>query len=113
MPQISTQFSRGKERLIKIVSPQQRLELQKTGIITGMQGIEKIGGSEYFKIPTPQVLQTLAKAGFIDPRAPLGTFTDGKLPITPQSPVLGQPNAPQGIPEGKGQVGAPGNFLIG
>jgi len=68
MAEFSPQFKRGQERFIKILSPQQRLGLQQANILTGTSQIEKIGGSEFFKIPDIATQQKLAQGKFFDPR---------------------------------------------
>src|SRR3990167_997426 len=111
------QYNRGSEILVKILTPQDRLKLQQSGVIKGTEGIENIGGSEYYKVPNPAALQTLASKGFIQSgaaRAPLGSIPEGfqKIPGAQYNTGTAQRGAFSDI-RPVGQEGTPGSFLIG
>src|SRR3990167_8827726 len=111
------QYNRGSEILVKILTPQDRLKLQQSGVIKGTEGIENIGGSEYYKVPNPAALQTLASKGFIQSgaaRTPLGSIPEGfqKIPGAKYTTREKQQAAFSDI-QPVGQVGTPGSFLIG
>src|SRR3990167_6440089 len=85
------QYNRGSEILVKILTPQDRLKLQQSGIIKGTQGIENIGGSEYYKVPNRAALQTLAKGRFIDTKAARTPLAVAPAPTTLISPISKTP----------------------